>query len=51
VTDPDPKTTRSDAGPEGAQDVQSDPARGADDRADWADEGGATSEGAATDED
>lgn len=49
MTEPDPKTTQSDAGREGAEDVQSDPAKGAEDRADWSDEGGATDEGAATD--
>lgn len=38
----DPKTTESNAGPAGAaDDVQSDPAKGAGDRADWSDEGGA----------
>jgi hypothetical protein len=43
VTDTDPKTTESDSGPAGADhDVQSDPAKGADDRTDWSDEGGAT---------
>jgi cation diffusion facilitator family transporter len=43
VTDTDPKTTESDSGPVGADhDVQSDPAKGADDRTDWSDEGGAT---------
>ena len=39
-----PKTAKSDLGAEGADDdVQSDPAKGAEDRADWLDEGGATS--------
>ncbi|MCF6387593.1 hypothetical protein L2K20_11485 [Mycobacterium sp. MBM] len=48
----DPKTTESDAGPQGAaDDVMSDPAKGAEDRADWADEGGATPEGSAVDDD
>jgi hypothetical protein len=42
VTTPDPTTVESDSGPEGSADVQSDPAKGADDRSDWADEGGAT---------
>jgi hypothetical protein len=42
VTTPDPKTVESDSGPEGREDVQSDPAKGADDRSGWADEGGAT---------
>ena len=38
-----PETAESDAGAEGADDdVQSDPAKGSDDRADWSDEGGAT---------
>ncbi|MGU3652346.1 hypothetical protein [Mycolicibacterium sp. A43C] len=38
----DPKTTESDAGKPGAQDdVLSDPAKGAEDRTDWSDEGGA----------
>ncbi len=47
----DPKTTESDAGPEGAEDdVQSDPAKGAGDRADWSDEGGTTAEGSAVDD-
>ncbi|WP_264068572.1 hypothetical protein [Mycolicibacterium komossense] len=32
-------------------DVDSDPAKGADDRTDWADEGGATAEGPASDTD
>ena len=39
---PDPKTSPSESGPEGREDVQSDPAKGADDRSDWSDEGGAT---------
>jgi hypothetical protein len=43
---PDPKTSASDSGLEGREDVQSDPAKGADDRSDWADEGGATDDGA-----
>ena len=43
----DPETTESDSGPEGATDVQSDPAKGADDKADWSDEGGATEDGPA----
>ena len=43
-----PKTAKSDVGAEGAHDdVQSDPAKGAEDRADWSDEGGATSRGPA----
>jgi hypothetical protein len=46
VSTSDPKTTATEA----ADDVQSDPAKGADDRTDWSDEGGATTEGAATDD-
>jgi hypothetical protein len=46
VTTPDPKTTDSDFGPKGSEDVQSDPAKGAGDRSDWADEGGATADDA-----
>ena len=42
-----PKTTESDSGPEGVKDVQSDPAKGSDDRSDWSDEGGATETGPA----
>ena len=45
----DPKTSESDSGPTGAPDVQSDPAKGAEDRSDWADEGGATPTGPAED--
>lgn len=37
----EPNTSESDSGPEGREDVQSDPAKGADDRTDWSDEGGA----------
>jgi hypothetical protein len=47
VSSPDPKTSQSDAGPDGAEDVQSDPAKGADEKSDWSDEGGATPEGPA----
>ncbi|MFW0152682.1 hypothetical protein ACNUDN_23100 [Mycobacterium sp. smrl_JER01] len=44
-----PKTTETDAGPTEAQDdVISDPSKGADERVDWADEGGATESGPAT---
>lgn len=44
----EPDTTETDAGPPGADDdVQSDPAKGDDDRADWSDEGGATPSGPA----
>jgi hypothetical protein len=32
-----------------ASDVQSDPGKGAEDRSDWADEGGATTKGPASD--
>jgi hypothetical protein len=46
MSTPDPKTTESDSGPTGQKDVQSDPAKGADDRSDWADEGGATKDDA-----
>jgi hypothetical protein len=43
-----PETAESDAGAAGADDdVQSDPAKGSDDRADWSDEGGATLSGPA----
>ncbi|BBZ30362.1 cation diffusion facilitator transporter [Mycolicibacterium madagascariense] len=45
----DPKTSESDSGPAGAPDVQSDPAKGAEDRSDWSDEGGATPTGPAED--
>ena len=41
MSTPDPETTQSDSGPDGREDVQSDPAKGADDRSDWSDEGGA----------
>ncbi|MEW5811250.1 MAG: hypothetical protein AB1925_17560 [Actinomycetota bacterium] len=44
----EPRTTDTDAGAENADDdVMSDPSKGADDRADWSDEGGATSGGPA----
>lgn len=42
-----PETARPDSSD---PDVLSDPAKGADGEADWTDEGGATPEGAATDE-
>ena len=43
-----PATADSDAGAQGADDdVQSDPAKGSDDRADWSDEGGAMPSGPA----
>ena len=46
----EPKTSDSDNGPQGAaEDVQSDPAKGAEDRSDWSDEGGATPTGPADD--
>ena len=37
--------------PETEDDVQSDPAKGAEDRSDWSDEGGATPNGPAEDTD
>jgi cation diffusion facilitator family transporter len=49
VSTTEPKTSDSDSGPTGGEDVQSDPAKGADDRSDWSDEGGATPEGPADD--
>lgn len=42
-----PHTSESDSGPEGGKDVQSDPAKGGDDKSDWSDEGGATPTGPA----
>lgn len=43
-----PVTAESDLGPKGADDdVESDPAKGTDDRVDWSDEGGATESGPA----
>jgi hypothetical protein len=40
-----PETTESDAGADGAEDdVVSDPAKGADEKSDWSDEGGATAD-------
>ena len=49
MTNPDkPDTTETDAGPSGADDdVESDPAKGDEDAADWSDEGGATPSGPA----
>jgi hypothetical protein len=47
VSTPDPKTSQSGAGPAGAEDVQSDPAKGGGEKSDWSDEGGATPEGPA----
>lgn len=44
-----PQTSDSDSGPEAAKDVQSDPAKGAEDRTDWSDKGGATPTGPADD--
>lgn len=44
-----PDTSAADAAAE--KDVVSDPGKGAEDRVDWSDEGGATSEGPATDPD
>jgi cation diffusion facilitator family transporter len=49
VSGKEPNTSESDSGPEGGEDVQSDPAKGADDRTDWSDEGGATPTGPADD--
>ena len=47
-----PETADSGAGTKGADnDVQSDPAKGTGDRADWSDEGGATPSGLAEDTD
>ncbi|MCX5045438.1 hypothetical protein OG921_19910 [Aldersonia sp. NBC_00410] len=49
VPTPDPDTEDVATSPGGADDdVESDPGKGADDRADWTDEGGATGEGPAT---
>ena len=43
-----PETADSDAGAQNADDdIQSDPAKGSDDRVDWSDEGGATPSGPA----
>ena len=42
LVSPDPETSDSKTGPAGAEDVQSDPAKGADNGSDWSDEGGAT---------
>lgn len=49
MTNPDkPDTAETDAGPSGADDdVESDPAKGDEDAADWSDEGGATPSGPA----
>ena len=49
MTNPDkPDTTETDAGASGADDdVESDPAKGDEDAADWSDEGGATPSGPA----
>jgi len=48
-TNPDkPDTAETDSGPSGADDdVESDPAKGDEDAADWSDEGGATPSGPA----
>jgi hypothetical protein len=43
----DPETIESESGPEGAKDVQSDPAKGGGEKSDWTDEGGATPTGPA----
>lgn len=45
----EPTTSDSDSGPQGAEDVQSDPAKGAEEGSDWSDEGGATPTGPADD--
>jgi hypothetical protein len=50
MSTPHPKTAESASGPEGRKDVESDPAKGADDRSDWTDEGGATADGPAQDD-
>ena len=48
MTKEKPDTAESDAGPKDADDdVQSDPAKGADEGVDWSDEGGATPSGPA----
>jgi hypothetical protein len=50
VTKPEekPDTAESNVGPKGADDdVQSDPAKGAEEGGDWSDEGGATPSGPA----
>ncbi len=48
MTKEKPDTAESNAGPEEApDDVQSDPAKGADEGVDWSDEGGATPSGPA----
>jgi hypothetical protein len=50
MTSETPKTKETGKGTsEADNDVQSDPGRGAEDRTDWAAEGGATSAGPATD--
>jgi hypothetical protein len=47
-----PETTESDAGADAAEDdVVSDPGKGADEKSDWSDEGGATETGPAEDSD
>ncbi|WP_194815962.1 hypothetical protein [Nocardia sp. XZ_19_385] len=52
MSNPEPKTTDTGNGTDKADDdVQSDPAKGSDDRSDWADEGGATPSGPAGDQD
>ena len=44
-----PTTAESGSGPKDTDDdVQSDPAKGSDDRSDWSDEGGATPSGPAS---
>jgi hypothetical protein len=49
--DPDTVPTDSNQGENADDDVMSDPGKGSGDRSDWADEGGATTEGPATDTD
>ena len=46
-----PHTSESDSGPEGGNDVQSDPAKDGGDSSDWSDEGGATETGPAPEHD
>jgi hypothetical protein len=49
--DPDTVPVDSNQGENADDDVMSDPGKGSGDRSDWADEGGATTEGPATDTD
>lgn len=50
TTDPDKKDVGTAPG-DTDDDVESDPGKGTDERADWSDEGGATSAGPSTEED